>query len=186
MNSGGSRNSGARSIKNVRPTSGKTRMALFNILQASGHINGGRFLDLFSGTGGVALAALERGAANVTAVELDRLLASRITSSIGRSGEEFRCVRGDVRRVVPKLARESGESGAFDVVFADPPYCMGWGEIMPRLMMEEGRPLLSAGGVFVLERSSRETPAEVSIRRDDRIYGETVLSFYWLDIEKRG
>ena len=60
---------------------------------------------------------------------------------------------------------------------------MGWGEIMPRLMIEENRPILSSGGVFVLERSSREEPAEVSARRDDRIYGETVLSFYWLDAE---
>jgi 16S rRNA G966 N2-methylase RsmD len=162
-------------------------MALFNILGASGHMNGGRFLDLFSGTGGVALAALERGASSVVAVEQDRLLAGRIASSLGsRPGEGSRCVCGDVRRVVPRLARESGESGAFDVVFADPPYCMGWGETMPRLVIEESRPILSAGGVFVLERSSREIPAEVSIQRDDRIYGETVLSFYWLDIEKRG
>ena len=56
-------------MKGVRPTSGKTRMALFNILEASGHMSGARFLDLFSGTGGVARAALERGAESVVAVE---------------------------------------------------------------------------------------------------------------------
>jgi 16S rRNA (guanine(966)-N(2))-methyltransferase RsmD len=174
-------------MKNVRPTSGKVRMALFNILGASGHISGARFLDLFSGTGGVALAALEHGAASVAAVESDRSLASLIASRIGHqpNDDSRRVICGDVRRVVPKLARGC-ESGAFDVVFADPPYCMGWGDIMPRLMMEENISILSSGGVFVLERSSREEPAEVAARRDDRIYGETVLSFYWLDICEKG
>jgi 16S rRNA G966 N2-methylase RsmD len=163
-------------------------MALFNILEASGHLSGARFLDLFSGTGEVALTALRRGAAYVAAVESDHSLASLIASRGGRQpgDESFRVLRGDVRRIVPRLARDGGGSGAFDVVFADPPYCMGWGEIMPRLMMEENRSILSSGGVFVLERSSREEPAEVSARRDDRVYGETVLSFYWLDIEEKG
>jgi len=77
--------------------------------------------------------------------------------------------------MIPKLTREQRE---FGVVFADPPYDMGWGQILPKLM-EENWGLVSSDGVFVFERSSREEPAEILVPRDDRTYGETVLSFYW-------
>jgi 16S rRNA (guanine(966)-N(2))-methyltransferase RsmD len=174
----GSRQTNARALKNARPTSGKVFQALFNILGSSGRLDGSGFLDLFSGTGDVAMEALSRGAAPVAAVESDRALADRITSRMRGQEGGARCICGDVRRVVPRLARECAVSGGYGVVFADPPYCMGWGEVLPGLI--EGNPsLLSASGVFVLERSIRETPAEISIPRDDRIYGETVLSFYW-------
>lgn len=170
-------------LKNVRPTSGKVLLALFNILNASGHIEGVRFLDLFAGTGGVSAAALAAGAEAVTAVETDRemflLMSQRLRESAGE--RQVRCVRGDVRRVVPKLARGGGgEHAPFGVVFADPPYHMGWGLELPPLI-EKNDALLLAGGVFVFERSIRETVAEIAIPRDDRSYGETVLSFYWKD-----
>ena len=161
-------------------------LALFNILQSSGHIADCRFLDLFAGTGEVSRTALARGAAFVLAVESDRAAAAAISRSFTSlpRADSASVMTGDVRRIVPKLARAGQEdtSRKFDVVFADPPYCLGWGETLPRLV-EENRSILSEGGVFVFERSAREKPAEMSssaFTRDDRIYGETVLSFYWL------
>ncbi|MDR3332834.1 MAG: RsmD family RNA methyltransferase [Synergistaceae bacterium] len=168
---------------NIRPTSGKVALALFNILGARGFVDGVSFLDLFSGTGGIALGALERGAARVVAVESDRILAGRISAAMRERNETgiASCLCGDVRRIVPRLAkenREAGESDGFDVIFADPPYCMGWGEELPRLI-EANVSLIAPGGVLVFERSSRERPADIIFAHDDRIYGETVLSFYW-------
>jgi 16S rRNA (guanine(966)-N(2))-methyltransferase RsmD len=181
-NMGGHRPKSARSITKARPTSGRVLLALFNILESSGHMAGAKFLDLFSGAGDIAVGALDHGAASVTAVESDRALAGMISSRMSARGAEkpSRCICGDVRGVVPRLARDCKASGAFDVVFADPPYCMGWGNILPRLM-EDNPSIISACGVFVLERSTREAPVEMSVPRDDRIYGETVLSFYWQD-----
>jgi 16S rRNA (guanine(966)-N(2))-methyltransferase RsmD len=164
---------------NIRPTSGKVIAALFNILSSSSLICGD-FLDLFAGTGEVAAEALKRGAARVVCVESDRKRANFISSRFEKAGfspERAICIRSDVRRAVPRLARE--ETGRkFGVVFADPPYCMGWGKIMPPLMGENWN-LVAPDGAFVFERSSRETPADIFAARDDRIYGETVLSFYW-------
>ena len=162
-------------------------LALFNILQSSGHTADCRFLDLFAGTGEVSLTALARGAAFVLAMESDRAAAAAISrrfASLPRA-DTASVMTGDVRRVVPKLARTAEEDASrkFDIVFADPPYCLGWGETLPRLI-DENRSILSGGGVFVFEHSSREKPAEMAssaFTRDDRIYGETVLSFYWLD-----
>ena len=53
----------------LRPTSDKVRQAIFSILGA--HVLGGRFLDLYAGTGAVGIEALSRGATSVTFVESD-------------------------------------------------------------------------------------------------------------------
>jgi 16S rRNA (guanine(966)-N(2))-methyltransferase RsmD len=161
-----------------RPTSGKVVAALFNILSSS-PLAGGDFLDLFAGSGAVAAEALRRGAGRVVCVESNRERAKAISERFRKAGfstDRAESICSDVRRVVPRLARRETSRG-FAVVFADPPYCAGWGEILPPLIAEH-RSLVAPGGAFVFERSSRETPADVFAPRDDRIYGETVLSFY--------
>jgi 16S rRNA (guanine(966)-N(2))-methyltransferase RsmD len=173
----------SKCLKNVRPTSGKALSALFNILNASGHIVGANVLDLFAGTGAVSLAALGNGARAVTAVESDSGGVAVIAEKFSRVGGAARVVRGDVRRILPTIARGVASGGEpYDVVFADPPYHMGWGEALPPLV-ERNIAVLSPGGVFVFERSAREAMAEISIPRDDRAYGETILSFYWVDTD---
>ncbi len=171
-----------RASKEARPTSGKVLLALLNILDASGRLDGARVLDLFSGTGQVALAMLKRGAASALAVESERERASAISASFakGGCGDAARAVCGDARRALPKFA---GAGERFDVVFADPPYLLGWGEKLVALMGENWG-ILAEGGVFVFEHATREElpPLEhegETIGRDDRIYGDTALSFYW-------
>jgi 16S rRNA (guanine966-N2)-methyltransferase len=156
---------------------------LFNILSASGRLTGASFLDLFSGTGAVAMEALRRGASRVLAVESDRALAAGISRRMAE-GTEASCVRADVRRAIPRLAANSDKCPPFDVIFADPPYLMGWALVLPPMIDANPR-ILARGGVFVMERSSRETPAEISMPREDRTYGDTVLSFYWKPIPER-
>ena len=169
--------------KNIRPTSGKVLLALFNILNASGHACGANFLDLFAGTGAVSLAALENGARAATAVESDRGGVSEMAKKFLRHGDTARAVCGDVRRIVPSFARAVAAGGEpYDVVFADPPYHMGWGAELPPLI-EKNFAILARPGVFVFERTAREAVAEISVPRDDRVYGETVLSFYWIPKE---
>ena len=166
---------------NVRPTTGKVLGALFNILRASQDIDGARFLDLFSGTGQVAMEALSRGASSVVAVESSRVQARLINSRLSEiCGErEALCVAADVRRAIPSLAK----GRAFSVIFADPPYGMGWGESLPKLIASHDA-ILAPGGLFVLERSIRDRASDASdlggafTGRDDRAYGDTVLSFY--------
>jgi 16S rRNA (guanine(966)-N(2))-methyltransferase RsmD len=162
--------------KNIRPTSDKAASALFNILR-SGGLLGADFLDLFAGTGRVAARAAALGAGSVLCVESDMRAVKAITAMFQRSGfaDRASCIASDVRRAVPRLAA-GGRS--FGVVFADPPYLLGWAETLP-LLIEEHWSIVAPGGVFAFERSSRETPADISVPRDDRIYGKTVISFYW-------
>jgi len=164
-------------MKNMRPTSGKVAQAFFNILGSSG-LHREDFLDLFAGTGAIALKALQIGAPSAICVESDKNAARTIAERLARSvtdKERTGCLALDVRRAIPRLAKE-GRS--FGVVFADPPYSMGWGKTLP-LLMAENWLLVTPGGVFAFEHSSRETPSDIFVPRDDRIYGETVISFYW-------
>lgn len=155
----------------VRPTTGRVMGALFSILTSSGHLPGARFLDLFAGSGAISLEAIRRGASSVVAVESDRRRADAISRALSGERDRARVVCADVRRSLPRL-------GEFDVVFADPPYCEGWGVELPALISASSG-LIASGGVFVFERSSREEAAPLATPWDDRRYGETVLSFCW-------
>jgi 16S rRNA (guanine966-N2)-methyltransferase len=153
--------------RDVRPTSDRAREALFSILAGWPM---GAFLDLFSGSGAVALEALSRGYSPVWCVERDRGALAAIRAN----------ARGAALDIVAKDAREVGE-GSFSgvsVVFADPPYGMGaemWGALAGRL-----RTFLAPGGVLVWEchRDSGLTSAEGLERVDERRYGRSKFLFF--------
>lgn len=126
----------------VRPTSDRAREALFSILQRWPQ---GALLDLFSGTGAVALEAYSRGYAPVIAVEQGEpgwtcLLANA-------KGTEIQTLRSDALMCSP---------GAFkhqSVIFADPPYShslQAWEALASRL-----RQWISPDGILVWETDSR-------------------------------
>ena len=158
-------------MKKMRPTSGRVLLALFNIL---GTLEGKRFLDLFSGSGQVALEANKRNAALVYSVESDRKSCSNI---VVRSPKEVICFCMDVRRAVTRFAKREE---SFDIIFADPPYGLGWGLELPKLI-ENNSSILSDDGVFVFEHSDKEKLYELDSdiwSKDDRVYGGTILTFY--------
>lgn len=158
-------------MKEMRPTTGKVTLALFNIL---GNIHGRSFLDLFSGSGQIALTAARKGAAPVVSVESER---KRHAEIVKKAPAGVKCLCFDVRRAVARFAKNDER---FDIIFADPPYNLGWGEEFPKLMAANGE-ILAPNGVIIFEHSEEEEPAamdEAEWEREDRRYGGTVLSFY--------
>ncbi len=154
-------------MKDFRPTSAKVLQALFNIL---GDVRGTRFLDLFSGSGQVALTAAGKGA-DVCLVESGRKNFGDILKKVT---PEIRCVNMDVRRALPKLLRENAE---FDIIFADPPYMLGWGRELTALL-ETNEKLLAENGVVIFEHSEREKADFSELwETEDRAYGGTILTF---------
>ncbi|MCC8163446.1 MAG: 16S rRNA (guanine(966)-N(2))-methyltransferase RsmD [Lachnospiraceae bacterium] len=109
-----------RTVKGLdtRPTTDKTKETLFNILQPD--IPGCHFLDLFSGSGSIAIEALSRGAEHAVLVEQDSRACAcilenlRFTKLIER-GELQKC------SVLTALQRMEGQK-PFDIIFMDPPY----------------------------------------------------------------
>ena len=159
----------------VRPTSDRAREALFNII--GDRIEGARLLDLFGGSGAVALEALSRGAAHVSVVELKHIdLIRRNAAKCGVTpSARFHVIRGDAFAAVDELDRR-GER--FDLVYADPP----WGEGLEQRLADEAPRLLKAGGWLILEsffKMAPPTPADqLCVLAKSRRYGDTVLHFY--------
>jgi len=159
----------------VRPTGGRVREALFSIWGA--RIEGARVLDLYAGSGAVALEALGRGAAAALAVEHDPRALAALAANAERLAETAALTvrRGALPGELARLARTG--AGPFDLVFADPPY-----RFADHAALLEGlAPLLAADGEAVIEHAVRaEPPAAAAglVRIDRRRYGESALSFY--------
>ena len=160
----------------LRPTSDKVREALFSILGA--RVMGGRFLDLYAGTGAVGIEALSRGAAAVTFVEASRPAVEVLRKNLDTCQLVERA-RVWVGRTSTFLARRDWWEGPYTVVFADPPYAAR-SEIEVLAGLEQPG-LLSLDSVIVIEQASQaELPAKMGsatlTRRCE--YGDTALGFY--------
>ncbi len=163
----------------TRPTTDRVREALFGVLVSAGAVEGARVLDLYAGTGALALEALSRGAATAVLVESAREALAALRANISALGLDDRAevVPGDVAHAMRRAVR----AGPFDLVFADPPWAM----------VDAGHPaavlsdLAQRGGIapegrVVLEHSARSPPIDVDglVRLDGRRYGDTALTFY--------
>jgi 16S rRNA (guanine966-N2)-methyltransferase len=157
----------------ARPTTDRTREAIFNLVAARVDLDGARVLDLFAGSGALGLEAISRGAAHVTLVDnsAEALRAIRSNSLTLGVLDESRIVRGDVFRVL------AAEKGRYDVVLADPPYDLEAIARLPDLVL----PLLSEGGLFVLEHDQRQSFSEHPALETERGYGGAKVSVFLSD-----
>lgn len=131
----------------VRPTLGRIRETLFDVLRE--RVRGACFLDLFAGTGVVAIEALSRGASKAILVEKKGDMVSLIRENLALAGYKERAlvVQGDVmhslNRVLP--------FAPYSIIFADPPYTFG----AYRDLISIYFPLIGEGGVLVVQHLSR-------------------------------
>jgi 16S rRNA (guanine966-N2)-methyltransferase len=153
----------------ARPTSGRAREALFDILQDS--VVGIRVLDLYAGSGAIGLEALSRGAAEVVFVESDRRALESNIARFRPDPDTVRILPDDARRATEMLAREGQR---FDLVFADPPYEAG-----PRALSQSLGELVAPGGRLVVQTDSNSEAPEIAalVPVERRAYGRNV---FWL------
>jgi 16S rRNA (guanine966-N2)-methyltransferase len=102
----------------TRPTADRVRESLFSSLQP--RLPGARVLDLFAGSGALAVEALSRGAAHATLVERARPALAAIRANLETAGVEDRAtvVAADLPGALARV------DGPFDLVFLDPPYAL--------------------------------------------------------------
>jgi len=158
----------------IRPSGGKLRAALFSIW--SDRLPGAALLDLFAGSGAIAIEAWSRGAAEVTLVEVDRRSLAALRSNLALIDAPG-AARLLTAPALDALARLAGEGERFDLVFADPPYADVPDE---RLFVAAARVAAEGASLAVEHRAGVDLGAERGgwRRLSARRYGDSGLSLY--------
>ena len=164
---GGRRIRVPKGARDLRPTTERVREAVFSIL---GDISGARVLDLFSGSGALAIEALSRGASEATLVDTRPATARRNLESL-RLSDRAEAVRADAVRFLRRAEPQS-----FELVLCDPPYKLAdrlAGDLDPLI-----RRALAGGGRVVVE-TSPDGPLSMSLPvLRERRYGDTLVTVY--------
>lgn len=178
----------------VRPTQSRVREAVFDLLRQV--VPGGRFLDLFAGSGAMGIEALSRGAQEAIFWEFDRQVFATLQKNLAAFGIDVACaVRQDTFAALGLAADETapearGRQAAggvralapFTVVFADPPYrwaqAHGLAGLGAALL---ARGFVTTGGFLVAEMAAKYTrPEEIpgwNLVRD-RVYGTARIAVW--------
>ena len=156
----------------VRPTSDRVREAIFSAL---GDVEGKRVLDLFCGTGALAIEALSRGAASAVLVDRDVRPALGNVERLGLA-DRADLVRSDAGRWLAGT-EEAGAVAEFDLILVDAPYRLA--DRVGRELDTHLPRLLAAGGRAVVESGARGPLRIESLQRlRQRRYGAADVSFY--------
>jgi 16S rRNA (guanine966-N2)-methyltransferase len=160
--------------RGTRPTPDRVREALFSAL---GSVVGMTVLDLYAGSGALAIEALSRGADRAVLVER----AAPALRTLGRTlvdfglAERSQLLALNVERAASALASR----GPYDLVLADPPYAdQGAIPAIDRLLARDG--MVTPSACLVVEHAGRDEPpqlAHAELLRCRR-YGDTAVSFY--------
>ncbi|MFN4284516.1 MAG: RsmD family RNA methyltransferase [Lacibacter sp.] len=158
-------------MPHTRPTTDLAKEGLFNMLQHKLDFEGLKTLDLFGGTGSISYELASRGATDLTIVEKDPQMAAFIRQTAEKLGIPVKLFRMDVFKFI------ESNPGAYDFIFAGPPYALGAIDELPRLLFKHQ--LLLPNGWFVLEHTPRNSYTGFPFFHSERNYGTTVFSFFW-------
>lgn len=160
----------------IRPTSDRTREAIFDLLGPPGEERGfrGGVLDLFAGTGALGIEALSRGFETAVFVERDRVARGLIRENLSRCGYQDRC-RVEAQDVF-RFLKVLDAAAPFALVLLDPPYgkqlvlrCLQhlarsrWVAEDARIVCEGERDLELPGNVDVFGRSKHKRYGDTSV-----------------------
>ncbi len=157
----------------IRPAMDRMRESVFAIL---GDLTGLSFLDLFSGSGIIALEAASRGAYPVTCVERDRTKFPTLLRNVSISEKHIECKAQPVELF---LARNRE---GFDLVFLDPPFPYSYRLDLLKLLSKKES--LLAGGLLIIHFPREDRlPDKVDrlLLEDERRYGRSIVRFYRKD-----
>ncbi len=159
----------------TRPIMDRVKEALFNIIGMD--ILDATILDLFAGTGSVAIEALSRGAAQATMLDLDRNAIQTIQANLATTGFTD---RASVHRVDAFSFLTATPNQSFDYIYIAPPQYKGFW--LKALMLLDSRPewLTTDGEIIVQIDPEEKRPLDLQYYEayDERKYGRTLLIFY--------
>lgn len=161
----------------VRPTTDMAKEALFNILNNRYDIEECSVLDLFSGTGSIAIEFASRGSNRILAVDQD----FGCVNWLKNVSKQHNFNQVDVRKAdVFKFLNQLNDR--FDLIFADPPYNLPLIPQIPKLIKEHK--LLNKDGLLIVEHQSNMKLDRIEGYKETRKYGNSSFSFFEFAFEE--
>lgn len=155
----------------ARPTTDFARENIFNVLENLRDFDDLSALDLFSGTGAMALEFLSRGCDQVMAVEMASTQANFIRSVKDKlNATNLKVVKGDVFKFVETCSEK------FDMIFADPPYDHPRFAEIPELILNSR--MLKPGTLVIVEHSRNHDFSALPHFMQHRAYGSVNFSIF--------
>ncbi|MBP5493373.1 MAG: 16S rRNA (guanine(966)-N(2))-methyltransferase RsmD [Clostridiales bacterium] len=162
----------------TRPTTDKVKEALFSSIQM--RVGGSAFLDIFSGTGQMAIEALSRGAESAVLVDQATRSQVVIKKNLEKTHltEDARVLKMHFAEALKLLGKEGKK---FDLIFMDPPYAMAakYASLISELIKEQE--LLAPEGMFIVESDSNtlinENVTNMTCLKCCK-YGSTLITFF--------
>jgi len=156
----------------VRPTTDRSKEAIFNILQNQYHWENSSVLDLFSGTGSISYEFGSRGVKNIISVDQNKMCVDFIRKTSVSLKLPIRVIQMDVIKYLSSVKK------SFDLIFADPPYNIETEQYTQIVKTVFSNQLLNNQGVLIIEHSERKDLEKNFGFVQSRKYGSNVFSFF--------
>ncbi len=158
----------------TRPTLDRVKEALFSIIQ--GYMYEADVLDLFSGSGALAIESISRGAKKAIACDKSKKAIEIIKQNVKKTHFEndIKVINAEYKKAL------EGINEKFDIIFLDPPYKTNYGVEATKIIMEKD--LLKEEGIIVFETDLEEKEFMKDLEKyasvkDLRKYGRVRLVF---------
>ena len=158
----------------IRPAMDRMRESVFSII---GDLQGKSWLDLFSGSGTIAIEAVSRGASDVELCEKDKIKVGTVLENVSVTekdcGVKIKCHFMPVEYYIKRCKR------SFDFIFFDPPFPYKFHEDLV-LQCDKNNMLNQTGTILVHRPAEHFMPDNIGRlkRIDQRIYGRSIVDFY--------
>ena len=160
----------------TRPTSGRVKEALFNIIACN--IENSTVLDTFAGTGSLGIEALSRGAGRAVfldkSVECCQIIKENLSHT--KLADKAEVYPTDFANGIEKLFKKGIQ---FDLILLDPPYNKNFIQETLKILIKND--IMKDDGIIIAEHSTSDSLSETIGRFeliDTRKYGDTMISIY--------
>ena len=158
----------------IRPAMDRMRESVFAIL---GDLEGKSWLDLFSGSGTIAIEAVSRGSKEVQLCEKDKIKINQVLENVSITEKELGVKIGCHFMAVELFLKRCKDK--FDYIFLDPPFPYKFR--LDLLKIIEQRKLVKEGGFVMIHFPEEDMlPEQIGTLslKDKRIYGRSIVNFY--------
>tara|TARA_A100001015_G_scaffold173583_1_gene192915 strand:- start:2614 stop:3159 length:546 start_codon:yes stop_codon:yes gene_type:complete len=156
----------------LRPTTDRSKEALFNILNNRIDFTDITVLDLFSGTGNISYEFSSRGSKKIISVDKNLKSINFINEFSKENDLKIYTILSNVNSYI-KINSET-----FDIVFADPPYDFEDTKYFELINLIFNQNTLVKGGLFILEHSTKKSFNNQMFFIETRKYGDSSFSFF--------